>query len=157
MIVAARVYRSPDSWPGTEHPQISLFHSPTPPKCSTRATLALINNLGIVYHQYCSSSVTDSFAGTSCFRGETTPRAEVSGAASATASHQRTTSPGWTTYKAGQTWKLTQPTRRIGINVPGMETTSWACPSSVTSVRFEMWWVGIRTNPTRRTSSRSRL
>jgi len=34
----------------------SLFHLPTPPKCSTRATLALINNLGIVYHQYCSSS-----------------------------------------------------------------------------------------------------
>jgi hypothetical protein len=32
------------------------MHSPTPPKCSTRAIMALINNLGIVYHQYCSSS-----------------------------------------------------------------------------------------------------
>jgi hypothetical protein len=32
------------------------MHSPTPPKCSTRAIVALINNLGIVYHQYCSSS-----------------------------------------------------------------------------------------------------
>ena len=41
----------------------------------------------------------------------------------------------------------------IGIDVPGMETTSWACPSSVTYVHFEMWLVGIRTNPTRRTSS----
>ena len=49
--------RSPDSWPCTDHAQISLFHSPTPPKCSTRAILALINNLGIVYHQYCSSSI----------------------------------------------------------------------------------------------------
>ena len=49
--------RSPDSWPCTDHAQISLFHSPTPPKCSTRAIMALINNLGIVYHQYCSSSV----------------------------------------------------------------------------------------------------
>ena len=48
--------RSPDSWPCTDHAQISLIHSPTPPKCSTRAILALINNLGIVYHQYCSSS-----------------------------------------------------------------------------------------------------
>jgi len=51
--------RSPDSWPGTDHAQISLFHSPTPPKCSMGATLALINNLGIVYHQYCSSSYLD--------------------------------------------------------------------------------------------------
>jgi len=48
--------RSPDSWPCTDHAQISLIHLPTPPKCSTRAILALINNLGIVYHQYCSSS-----------------------------------------------------------------------------------------------------
>jgi len=31
-------------------------HLPTPPKCSMRAIVALINNLGIVYHQYCSSS-----------------------------------------------------------------------------------------------------
>ena len=56
MNVAARVCRSPDSWPWTDHAQISLIHSPTPPKCSTRALMALINNLGIVYHQYCSSS-----------------------------------------------------------------------------------------------------
>jgi hypothetical protein len=56
MNVAARVCRSPDSWPSTDHAQISLIHLPTPPKCSTRAILALINNLGIVYHQYCSSS-----------------------------------------------------------------------------------------------------
>jgi hypothetical protein len=48
--------RSPDSWPWTDHSQISLIHLPTPPKCSTRAIVALINNLGIVYHQYCSSS-----------------------------------------------------------------------------------------------------
>jgi hypothetical protein len=58
MNVAARVCRSPDSWPWTDHAQISLIHSPTPPKCSTRAIVALINNLGIVYHQYCSSSST---------------------------------------------------------------------------------------------------
>ncbi len=38
---------------------ISLTHSPTPPKCSTRAIMALINNLDIVYHQYCSSSYLD--------------------------------------------------------------------------------------------------
>ena len=50
-----RVCRSPDSWPWSDQPQISLTHSPTPPKCSTRAIMALINNLGIVYHQYCSS------------------------------------------------------------------------------------------------------
>ncbi len=56
MNVAARVCRSPDSWLWTDHSQISLTHSPTPPKCSTRAIMALINNLGIVYHQYCSSS-----------------------------------------------------------------------------------------------------
>ena len=59
MNVAARVCRSPDSWPWTDHAQISLIHSPTPPKCSTRAIVALINNLGIVYHQYCSSSYLD--------------------------------------------------------------------------------------------------
>ncbi len=46
------------SWPGSDHGQISLIHSPTPLKCSTRALMALINNLGIVYHQYCSSSKT---------------------------------------------------------------------------------------------------
>jgi hypothetical protein len=51
--------RSPDSWPWTDHSQISLIHSPTPPKCSSRAIMALINNLGIVYHQYCSSSYLD--------------------------------------------------------------------------------------------------
>jgi hypothetical protein len=56
MNVAARVCRSPDSWPWTDHSQISLIHSPPPPKCSTRPIMALINNLGIVYHQYCSSS-----------------------------------------------------------------------------------------------------
>ena len=56
MNVAARVCRSPDSWIWTDHSQISLLHSPTPPKCGTRAIVALINNLGIVYHQYCSSS-----------------------------------------------------------------------------------------------------
>jgi hypothetical protein len=56
MNVAARVCRSPDSWLWTDHPQIRLSHSPTPPKCSMRAIVALINNLGIVYHQYCSSS-----------------------------------------------------------------------------------------------------
>jgi hypothetical protein len=60
MNVAARVCRSPDSWPWTDHAQISLIHSPTPPKCSTRAILALINNLGIVYHQYCSSSARNN-------------------------------------------------------------------------------------------------
>jgi len=48
--------RSPDSWLWTDHSQISLAHLPTPPICSTRAIMALINNLGIVYHQYCSSS-----------------------------------------------------------------------------------------------------
>jgi hypothetical protein len=57
MNVAARVCRSPDSLAWTDQSQISLPHSPTPPKCSTRAILALINNLGIAYHQYCSSSV----------------------------------------------------------------------------------------------------
>ena len=57
MNVAARVCRSPDSWAWSDHPQISLTHSPTPPQCSTRALMALINNLGIVYHQYCSSSI----------------------------------------------------------------------------------------------------
>jgi hypothetical protein len=31
------------------------------PKCSTRAIIALINNLGILYHQYCSSSYLDYF------------------------------------------------------------------------------------------------
>ena len=51
--------RSPDSWLWTDHSQISLTHSPTPPKCSTRTIMALINNLGIVYHQYCSSSYLD--------------------------------------------------------------------------------------------------
>jgi hypothetical protein len=51
--------RSPDSWIWTDHSQISLLHSPIPPKCSTRAIVALINNLGIVYHQYCSSSYLD--------------------------------------------------------------------------------------------------
>jgi hypothetical protein len=56
MNVAARVCRSPDSWLWTDYSQISLMHSPTPPKCSTRAIMALINNLGIVYYQYCSSS-----------------------------------------------------------------------------------------------------
>jgi hypothetical protein len=51
--------RSPDSWPWSDHPQISLMHSPTPHKCSTRALMTLINNLGSVYHQYCSSSYLD--------------------------------------------------------------------------------------------------
>ena len=51
--------RSPVSWPWTDHAQISLIHSRTPPKCSMRAIVALINNLGIVYHQYCSSSYLD--------------------------------------------------------------------------------------------------
>ena len=51
--------RSLVSWPWTDHFQISLIHSPTPPKCSMRAIVALINNLGIVYHQYCSSSYLD--------------------------------------------------------------------------------------------------
>ena len=45
-----------DTWSWTDHLQINLMHLPTPPKCSTRAIMALINNLGIVYHQYCSSS-----------------------------------------------------------------------------------------------------
>ncbi len=53
---AARVCRSPDSWLWTDHSQISLMHSPTSPKCSTRGNMALINILGIVYHHYCSSS-----------------------------------------------------------------------------------------------------
>jgi len=56
MNVTPRVCRYPDSWSWTDQSQISLMHSPTPPKCSTRAIVALINNLGIVYHQYCSSS-----------------------------------------------------------------------------------------------------
>ena len=43
--------RSPDSWPWSDHTQISLTYSPTPPKCSMRAIMGLINNLGIVYHQ----------------------------------------------------------------------------------------------------------
>ena len=51
--------RSPDFWAWTDHSQISLPHLPTPPKCNPRAILALINNLGIVYHQYCSSSYLD--------------------------------------------------------------------------------------------------
>ena len=51
--------RSPDSWLWTDHSQMSLTHSPTPPKCSTRAIMALINNLGIFYHQSCSSSYLD--------------------------------------------------------------------------------------------------
>ncbi len=46
-------------WPGSDPGQISLIHTPTPLKCSTRALMALINNLGIVYHQYCSSSYLD--------------------------------------------------------------------------------------------------
>ena len=53
--------RSPDSWSWTDQSQISLLHSPTPPKCSTRVIMALINNLRIVYHQYCSSSYLDYF------------------------------------------------------------------------------------------------
>jgi hypothetical protein len=65
MNVAARVCRSPDSWAWTDQSQISLPHLPTPPKCSTRAHLALINNLGIVYHQYCSSSTTTTTMATS--------------------------------------------------------------------------------------------
>ncbi len=44
MNVAARVCRSPDSWPWSDQPQISLTHSPTPPNCSSRASMALINN-----------------------------------------------------------------------------------------------------------------
>jgi hypothetical protein len=56
MNVTARVCRSPYSWLWTDHSKISLTHLPTPPKCSVRAIMALINNLGIVYHQYCSSS-----------------------------------------------------------------------------------------------------
>jgi hypothetical protein len=59
MNVAARVCRSPDSWTWTDHSQISLMHLPTPPKRSMRANMALINNLGSVYHQYCSSSNGD--------------------------------------------------------------------------------------------------
>jgi len=51
--------RSPEAWPWTDHAQISLIHSPTPPKCSTKAIVALINNQGIVYHQFCSSSYLD--------------------------------------------------------------------------------------------------
>ncbi len=51
--------RSPDSWAWTDQSQISLPHSPTPPKCSKRAILVLMNNLGIVYHQCCSSSCLD--------------------------------------------------------------------------------------------------
>jgi hypothetical protein len=47
--------RSPDSWERTVRPQIWLTHLPTPPQCSTRAIIGLINNLGIVYHQYFSS------------------------------------------------------------------------------------------------------
>ncbi len=47
------------SWPGSDHGQIGLIHSPTPLKCSTRALMALINNLGIVYHQYCFSPYLD--------------------------------------------------------------------------------------------------
>jgi hypothetical protein len=55
--VATRVCRSTDSWEWRDRPQITVTHLPTPPKCSTRVIMALINNLGIVYHQYCSSSI----------------------------------------------------------------------------------------------------
>ncbi len=58
--VDARVCRSQDSWEWTDHPQIWLTYLLTLPKCSTRALLALINNLGILYHQYCSSSFPNS-------------------------------------------------------------------------------------------------
>jgi hypothetical protein len=51
--------RSPDSREWTGRLQIWLAYLPTPPKCSTRAIIALKNNLGIVYHQYCSSSYLD--------------------------------------------------------------------------------------------------
>ena len=44
----------------TDRPLLPGSHAtPTPPKCNTRAIVALINNLGIVYHQYCSSSYLD--------------------------------------------------------------------------------------------------
>jgi len=59
--------RSPDSWTLTDHSQISLTQLPTPPKCSMRAIMALINNLVIVYHQYCSSSYLDIRADTDRF------------------------------------------------------------------------------------------
>ncbi len=50
--VAARVCISPDSQEQIVRPQIWLTYSPTPPKCSTRAIIALINNLYIIYHQH---------------------------------------------------------------------------------------------------------
>ncbi len=59
LIPAMSTSTHPASWVWTDHTQISLPHSPTPPKCSTRAIGTLINNLGIVYHQYCSSSYLD--------------------------------------------------------------------------------------------------
>ena len=59
LIPAMSTSTHPASWPWSDHAQISLIHSPTPPKCSTRALMGLINNLGIVYHQYCSSSYLD--------------------------------------------------------------------------------------------------
>ncbi len=59
LIPAMSTSTHPASWPWSDHAQISLIHSPTPLKCSTRAIMALINNLGIVYHQYCSSSYLD--------------------------------------------------------------------------------------------------
>jgi hypothetical protein len=52
LIPDMRTSMHPASWAWTDHTQLSLPHLPTPPKCSTRANLALINNLGIVYHQY---------------------------------------------------------------------------------------------------------
>ncbi len=56
LIPAMSTSTHPASWVWTDHTQISLPHLPTPPKCSTRAIGTLINNLGIVCHQYCSSS-----------------------------------------------------------------------------------------------------
>jgi hypothetical protein len=63
VIVAARVCKSPDSQEQIVRTQIWLTYFLTPPKCSTRAIIALINNLGIVCHQNCSYLLRQPDAG----------------------------------------------------------------------------------------------
>jgi hypothetical protein len=57
--ITNKVCGSSDSWVLTDHPQILVMYLQTPLKCSLRALKTLINNLSIVYHQYCSSSYLD--------------------------------------------------------------------------------------------------
>ena len=53
--------KSPDFQGPTDGPQLWVTYSPTPTptKCSTRAIMALVYSLGIVHHQYCSSSILE--------------------------------------------------------------------------------------------------